>query len=37
MNKRDRFIGSLRMEAKARGLAFRVRLGRGKGATLSFR
>jgi hypothetical protein len=31
MDKRDRFISELRDEAKARGLAFRVTKGRGKG------
>ncbi|MGD0633700.1 MAG: hypothetical protein ABSA13_05425 [Beijerinckiaceae bacterium] len=31
MDKRDRFIGELRDEAKARGLDFRVNKGRGKG------
>ena len=31
MDKRDRFISELRKEAKARGLAFSVDKGRGKG------
>jgi hypothetical protein len=31
MDKRDRFIAELRVEAKALGLAFRVEKGRGKG------
>lgn len=31
MNKRDRFIGELREEAKKRGLKFKVEKRRGKG------
>lgn len=31
MDKRDRFITALRTDAKARGLAFKVEYGRGKG------
>ena len=31
MDKRSRFIGELRDEAKARGLSFRVETWRGKG------
>jgi len=31
VNKRDRFVGQIRREAKARGLVFRFIPGRGKG------
>jgi hypothetical protein len=31
MDKRDRFLVDIRDEARARGLAFRVEKGRGKG------
>jgi hypothetical protein len=31
MNKRDRFIGELREEARRRGLHFRIEYHRGKG------
>jgi hypothetical protein len=31
VNKRDRFVGQIRREAKARGLPFRFIPGRGKG------
>jgi hypothetical protein len=31
MNKRDKFLGELREEAKAKGLSFRVEQWRGKG------
>jgi hypothetical protein len=31
VDKRDRFIAELRAEARARGLAFRLDKGRGKG------
>jgi hypothetical protein len=37
MEKRERFIAELREAARARGLAFRVTPGRGKGTTLPSR